>query len=164
MRFRPLGEHDRIVIKHRGIDVYGLPILPTGASNCAVWTGTDGFYTTQDLTEAKTYLDAGGELEIRFVAGVGAGQAVKITDITESDGTYAVVLDEEVMGAASTLKSEFIINNWKVIGTITSDSNSEGFKEFPVAESSKWHQFKIELRGSNTTVEDFRPIYKTQEE
>lgn len=163
IRFRPLGQNDKIVIKHRGIDVYGLPILPTNTGNCAIWTGTKEFYTTQDVSEAKTYLDNNGELEIKFVAGVGAGQAVKITSITENDGTYAVVLDEEVIGAASTLKSEFVINNWKVIGTITSDHNAQGFAEFSVGESCKWHQFKIELRGYNTTIEDFRPIYVTQE-
>lgn len=164
VRFRPLGEDDRIVVKHRNIDVYGLPILPTSATNCANWTGTTEFYTTQDLSEAKTYLESDGDLEIKFVAGVGAGQSVKITDINEADGIYAVVLEESVIGAASTLKSEFVINNWSVVGTIDNTYNTNGFAEFPVAKASKWHQFKLELRGYTTTVEDFKVINKTQEE
>lgn len=160
VRYAPLGENDTIRVKVRTEDVYGLPISSPNIKDTdyASWTSSTEFDTTTDLSVAKTYLDAGGELEIEFVAGVGAGQCVKITDIDEDSGTYSVILEEEVIGASSGLRSYFSIWNWKYIGTIDNSQNSIGYKEFPIALTSKFIQAKIELIGSNIKIEQFEIV------
>lgn len=158
VRFRPLKTNDSIIIKYRTRDVVGLPVLsPNGAATDeAIWTSPSEFYTTTDLSEAKTYLDAGGELECELLAGAGGGQLVKVTSIENSGSTYNLVLAEEVVGAASTLKSYFQIMNWEVKRTITStDSDHDsGVAEIPIGGASKFIQFKVEMRGSDVTIEE----------
>src|SRR5690606_15280130 len=68
IRYRPLKLTDSIIVKQRNKDVIGLPTL--SQSDGANWTGRDEFYTTDDLSEAKTYLDSGKDLEIEFISGV----------------------------------------------------------------------------------------------
>jgi len=85
---------------------------------------------------------------------------VKVSSIGASDGTNtSVVLAEEVLGASSALKAEFIIHNWEVKRTITSSDTSP--VEIPIGGLSSWVQFKVELRGSDTTVEEFNFINAT---
>jgi len=158
VKFRPLKTDDKIIVKYRERDYLGLPITSSG--NSANWTSPSEFYTTQDLSEAKTYLDAGGELECEFLSGAGGGVMVKVSSIGASDGTNtSVVLAEEVLGASSALKAEFIIHNWEVKRTITSSDTSP--VEIPIGGLSSWVQFKVELRGSDTTVEEFNFINAT---
>jgi len=156
VKFRPLDTNDKIVVKVKDRDVFGLPVVsPNGATTDElVWTSPNEGYTTSDLSEAKDYFDDGGELEMEFTGGAGAGQMVKISEINESGGTYSLVLAEDVIGASGTLKSYFIIDNWRTLTTITSDSNDEGQVSVPVDSAGKFVQFKIELRGYNTTIEE----------
>jgi hypothetical protein len=161
VKFRPLKTTDSIIVKYRDRDVVGLPVTSSGDE--AIWTSPSEFYTVQDLSEAKTYLDAGGELECEFVSGAGGGVMVKVTSISTDNTTYSVVLAEEVLGATSTLKSEFIIHNWKVLRTITStDSDHDsGVTLIPIGGSSKFSQFKVEMRGSDVTIEELGFINNT---
>lgn len=153
VKFRPLKSTDSILVKYRNKNLLGLPTV--SGSFEAIWTGADDFYTTQDLSEAKTYVDRGDILEIKFTAGVGAGQAVKILSIDESGGTYNLVLEEDVLGAGSGLKSEYIITNWEVLRTITNDDNDDGFVEVTIDKGvSKFGQFQLELRGSEIAIEE----------
>lgn len=153
VKFRPLKTTDSIIVKYRERDIIGLPVTSSGDE--ATWTSPSEFYTVQDLSEAKTYLDAGGKLECELINGAGGGTMVQITSIDTDGTTYTVVLDEEVLGAASTLKAEFIIHNWKVIKTITSGTveNSRGYAEIAQRLTSKWIQYKIEMRGSDIAIE-----------
>ena len=167
VKFRPLKTDDKIIVKYRDRDIVGLPVTSSKTGTIAGeanWTSPSGFYTLRDISEAKTYLDAGGELECEFVSGAGGGVMVKVTSISASDGTNAsVVLAEEVLGASSTLKSEFIIHNWEVLRTITNSDadHAEGVAKIPIGGASKFIQLKIELRGSDTTVEELGFINAT---
>lgn len=164
VKFHALKDTDSIVVKVKDRDVVGLPVsAPANAvgSDEFIWTGTQTGYTGCDLSEAKTYLDAGGELEIEFTAGAGAGQAVKIVSIDEEDGTYSLALNEEVVGAASTRESFYIINNWRTIGTITLADNVEGYRKMPVGSHGPFTQYKVELRGSGVTIVDMFPVNAT---
>lgn len=154
LKFRPLKTGDKIVVKYRNRDVLGLPVSSSGDE--ATWTDSDSFTTAQDLSEAKTYLDAGHELECEFVSGVGGGQMVKVSSITVSGTTYTVNLAESPVGVAQGLKSEFIIDNWEVKHTFTSADTSP--VEVTIGGSASWSQFKIELRGVETTIEELQFI------
>jgi hypothetical protein len=160
IKFRPLKSADSIVVKYRNKDVDGLPVISFGSAasaKAATWTSDKDFYTAQDLSEAKTYLASGGELECEFIAGVGGGQMVKVDSISTDDNiTYSVVVAESVLGASAGLKSEFIINNWEVKRTITSSDISP--VGIPIGGIASWSQFKIELRGSETTIEELKII------
>lgn len=167
VKFRPLKTNDKIIVKVKDRDVEGLPVSSpnSAATDYLTWTSNREGYTTTDLSQAKAYLDAGlgRELEMEFVSGAGAGQMVKIEDIDESSGTYALVLAEDVVGAASGRLSHFIIDNWKVKHTITSSANEKGYVSVPLQSSRKFVQCKVELRGYETTIEEFSIIDATKE-
>ena len=76
-----------------------------------------------------------------------------MSSITFSDPTYTVNLAESVQGAASGKLSDVVIENWRLLGSITSD-DTDGVKSFNVDTASPWVKFKVELRGSETTVEE----------
>lgn len=164
IKYRPLDTHDKIIVKCKTKDYVGIPVtsIVYGSTTPANWTSPNEFYTETDLSEAKTALDAGEEMEIDLLSGAGAGQMSKVTSIDYDSGTYAIVLEDEIFGASSGLQSEFIIDNWKVCGIIDSDTETEGVSEIPVARSGKAPQFKIELRGVGTAVEDIQIINNTQ--
>jgi hypothetical protein len=161
LKFRPLDDNDSFIVKFRGKEVIGLPVSSSGLS--ATWTGANEFYTLQNLAAAKTYLDAGGDIECEIVAGAGGGVMSQVSSIVEEDGTYAVVLADNVLGVSAGLKSEFIMNNWKVFETITSETKtaSDGFAEVPVSSPGKFTQFKVELRG-NPCLEEMQIITTSQ--
>ena len=152
VKFRPLKSNDSIIVKQKTRDVEGLPIYSSNKQ--ADWLGQNIFKTTQDLSEAQTLFDNGEDLEVEFIAGAGAGVLVKVSAINSSSGTYSVELEEDVLGASSGLKSEFIIDNWKLLETITSTDNDAGYKSVKPMNAHKWAQFKIELRGSDVTIEE----------
>lgn len=155
IKYRPLRTNDQIVVKIKTEDLLGLPTSSPNrvSADYLTWTSNDECYTSSDLSLAKTYFDAGKELELELVSGVGAGQMVKINNIETSGGVYSLELEDEVIGASSGLKSHFVIDNWRTLEVIT-DENQTGFAEIPVSGASKFSQFKVELRGWETTIED----------
>lgn len=159
LKFRPLKTTDSIVVSARNEDIVGLPVSSSGSE--ANWTSPTEFYTTQDLSEAKTYFDAGGKLEVELISGAGAGQSVVVSDIDTDNTTYNLVLEEEVVGASSGVKSEFFIMNWGRVKTITSSDKSP--VEFPLGGSASWEQFKVELRGSDVAIEEVQYVNPVQQ-
>lgn len=163
-KFRPLKSGDKILVKYKNKDLIGLPVstpqFRTSSYNQCNWTGANSFYTTADLTDAKTAFDDGEQLECEIIAGAGAGSMVKIIDLTESDGTYVVTLEENVDGAAAGRYCDIIIDNWTLIGSITS-TDTNGYKQLSVAKNAPWTKFKIELRGTDTTIEESQFINKS---
>lgn len=152
IRYRPLKTGDAIIVKVRTENVDGLPVsVPSALDTEMTWTSDREFYTTADLSEAKTYIDAGGSLECEITSGAGGGQMSQVSEINYDSGTYSIVLEDSIIGASSGRLSTFIIDNWKVCDTI--DENGQGYKEVPIATTSKWVQFKFELRGDRTTIE-----------
>lgn len=157
IKFKPLGDNDSIVVKSRYEDVIGIPVATLTS---ATWDGTNTLHATHDFSEAKTYFDAGGELELEIVSGAGAGTISKITDIGSGSGVYSFSLEDNVLGAASTLSCHFVINNFAHATTITSANNNDGYVLVPINTTGKFIQFKIELRGSDVTIEEMNFINK----
>lgn len=166
IKHRILKEGDSIVVKARNKSIVGLPVTSpqVNASDEATWADFNVFTTGSDLSDAKTALDNGNELELEIVAGAGAGTLVKITSITESFGTYTVTLAEDVIGTSLGLKSHFIIDHWQVLKTLDSNSttNSEGYGQIPIGKAGSWIQFKIELRGVEVAIEELQIISTPQ--
>lgn len=160
IKHSPLDIDDKIILKSKVKNFHEIPkTSPTGATELA-WTSSTTATTTTDINEVKTAFDAGEEMEIELTAGLGGGQLIKITNITESNGTYTLTFEEEVIGYSAGLSSYFAIDNWKVCGEINYDNQTEGVMEIPVAENGKAPQFKIELRGVGTAIEDIQIINK----
>lgn len=155
IKHRLLDTHDSIRVKVKSRQLLGLPVTtPQTNSASLTWTSNDEGYTTANLSAVKDAFDAGTEIECEFITGVGAGQIVRVESIEVSGTTYTIVFDEEVVGASAGLKSYFVMDNWRTIGTITSSNqNAEGIYTMPVGDASKWVQFKIELHGVGTCIE-----------
>lgn len=158
--YRPLKTGDKIIYKYKDQELEGLPVSScqarTTALNRCSWTGADAFSTTMDLADAKTAFDAGHELECEVIAGAGAGTLTKIDDISYSAGTYSVQLEEDVDGAAASRYCDVIIDNWRVITTITSSSRTEKnlFQHGDIGAKSAWFKIKGELRGTDVAIFD----------
>ena len=152
VRYRPLGTNDKILVKTRNEDIHGMPI--SNAGYIATWTGENQLYTSKDLGSAKDYFDAGGTIEMHIIAGVGAGVRVRVTDITESAGTYGLTLEEDVFGVVAGNACYFQLGNWETVRTITSADDS-GYVEVSLdTRPSKFVQIQLELRGDGVTIED----------
>ena len=155
VKHRQLKTNDSIIVKIKTRDYLGMPVsTPTPDSLIATWSSSTVFSTGADLSEAKTIFEAGEELELELTSGVGAGQLVKITDLTGSAGAYTVTVADTIVGASSNLKSNFIIDNWTVCASIDSSNQSpDGVFEVLVGKNSRSPQFKVELRGNLTSIE-----------
>lgn len=152
VRYRPLGNNDAILVKVRTEDVYGLPISNTGY--IATWTGQRDLYTSQNLSAAKDYFDAGGTIEMHIIAGSGAGVRSRVTAITEESGTYALTVEDTMFGVIAGEKCYFQLSNWETVRTITS-ADDAGYVQVTLdAQPSKFVQIQLELRGDGVTIED----------
>lgn len=163
IKYRPLSNTDSITIKMKDSEIYGIPVsTPQKNSIRCQWTNSTTFTTTADLSEVYTYLtDASKECECEIISGAGAGQMSQISSILFSGGTYTVTLQDTLEGVTATYYCDILINNWKYLGQITA-SDMKGWKEFPIATSSKWVKFKTILRGVGTTIEEQTFISKAQ--
>lgn len=170
LKYRPLDTNDKIVLKYKDMDILGLPTSTpqwTSATSCT-WASDTTLTTTADLSEVESYInDNGGECEVEIISGAGAGQLAQIDTITENAGTYTITLSESIDGAANTYVCDISIDNWKLLKTkedvaMVTSSDTLGYKEFPIATSSKWILLKTELRGSETCVEELELVNSTQ--
>lgn len=161
VKYRTLKTDDSIVVKVKDKDLVGLPVSTPQATastvNQCAWTSTTVFTSTANLSDAKTAYDAGYELECEVVAGAAAGTLTKISSITESGGTYTVTLASAPDGAAASRYCDVVIENWRVLGTITS-ADVDGYKPFNIDSTAPWFKFKVEIIGYDTAVEQVQPI------
>jgi hypothetical protein len=164
IKHRPLKLNDKIIIKVKTKEYLGLPTSSVMSPNnkTANWTALNVFTTITDLSEAMSALNNGEEMEIEFLSGVGAGQLSKITDITYNTGTYTVTTEDDIVGASSGLKSNFIIDNWKVCDIIDYNNQTFGLKEISIADVGKSPQIKVELQGYETAIEEINIITNPQ--
>lgn len=153
----PLGTLDSIVVKAKTEKVRGLPVTTPQGSRTCTWTSSTVFTTTADISAAKTYLDAGGSLEVEITSGAGAGTFVQVASITESSGTYTVTVDEAVVGAASGRYSDVVIDNWLELDTFTS-ATDKGWFHCALTRQGKEVKYSLELRGVGTTVEEVQAL------
>jgi hypothetical protein len=160
IKYKELKDSDSIIIKHKSKDVIGLPVSIFQRGLTFNWTSSTTGTTTADLSEAYTYMqDSNNSCEMEIIHGAGAGQMPQISSIEYSGGTYTITLSEAVEGVSSGNQCGIIIDNWKVFRTITS-ADSNGWVQIPIARTSKWHKFKVELRGVKTTIEELQVVNK----
>jgi len=155
IKHEPLDLSDSIIVKAKRVDLFNIPTTsPNGTNGSIAWTSSTVATTDSDLSEAKTAFDAGFNLELELTAGVGAGQMVKITNLTGTTGAYTITVEDEVIGASSGLRSHFIIENWEYFDSVTYSTQKEGVFEVSIARESSAIQFKIELRGYKTSISE----------
>lgn len=114
------------------------------------WTSTTTFTTTDaDIANLTT----GDEVEVFL--GVGAGRTFHVVSVSDpSGGTYTVTIDEVNTGATST--GQIFMENWTKAGTMSGLAAKK--KDFRVAKYNKWVQFKVEVRGSETSPEIYEML------
>jgi hypothetical protein len=159
VKYKPLDVDDKIIVKVKNKDILNIPYgspqyVSQSASGEATWSSEYVFTTTGNLADVKTAFDAGEEMELELIAGAGSGQIIKITNITESSGTYTVQTEEFAVGATIGSKSYFIIDNWKVCGSADHTSQSDGILEVAISKTGKSPEVKVEMRGYNVTIQD----------
>ncbi len=161
VKYRPLKDGDKIVLKYKNKDVLGLPVTSGQRGKSCSWTGTRIFTTTADLSAVQTYLDADdeNECECEIIEGAAAGQMSQIESITYLAGTYTVTLEDDLDGATSGNSCNVIIDSWHILMTADGESeltvlNTKGWAEFPLAKEAKWHKVKTILYGVETCIEE----------
>ena len=136
---------DRIVVKYRTSVSFAPVIRSDGTiTPCAIaWTDTDTFTTITSIPTAAV----GDEVEI--LVGKGAGATAHISVISFSSPTYTIDLDEAIPSASGNAKA--IIVKWTKLGAISSQTIAEQL--YSIAKRNAWIQFKIELRGTESSPE-----------
>jgi len=136
---------DRIIVKYRN-DKNSNLYHTTGyvKANDITWTSTTTFTSTQAMF---AYAAVGQEVEI--IVGKGAGATAHISAVSYSDPTYTVTLDEAIPGASGDADARLM--NWTKLGAISSQTVANQL--YKIAKRSKWIQFKIELRGTESSPE-----------
>lgn len=159
IRHHPLKTGDKIIIKEKSRELTGLPVSTVQGNRRVTWVSTTEFYTTANLSAVKTAFDASKDIECEILSGAGAGTMEQVTAITEEDGTYAVTLANAVKGASSTRVSEVQFDNFKVFTTITTDNEKEDcIIRIPIGTHGSWSMFKVELQGTDITIEEARAV------
>lgn len=163
IKFRPLGDDDKIIIKYKASSRKGIPFASksgnTSTDSIGTWTSTSVFTTTVDMSDVI----AGDEIEV--TGGVGSGHLAQISTITENAGTYTVTLSEAFPFAVANDQMYFQVDNFTILDTITSTSKNadDCFAEIPILgikNRSTFVQFKIELRGIATTISEMQVFHK----
>ena len=150
LKFKPLGAEDKIIIKYKVLDKYGIPFssLVGNSSNwIATWTDTDTFTTTADMSLASV----GDEIEI--IAGVGAGVLSHISSLSYNAGTWTVNLTEGYPFAVSGDVFYFNVDNWTYFDSID-NSNTSNYYVKSLGVNGKFIAIKVELRGVGTMIEE----------
>lgn len=126
---------EKIVFKYRTSTNTNYPQY-----NGITWTGATTFTTTDT---SFTNVSVGDEIEV--VDGYGAGKLAHVTNISYSNPTYTVTIDESI--GSNTETSDVRVDNWTKLTTEYDDTSGE-YKEIAVGVSAPWIQFKVSLIGS----------------
>lgn len=159
---RPLKTGERIIVKSKSIDILGLPVTTPQDSVSCTWSSDNALYTSADLSEVEDFINnKNGECELEIISGAGAGQMSQIESINVQNGVYAITLKDTIEGAASTRVCDIIVENYKLLTTITNANNDTGFTEIPLDTSAKWMKFKFILEGSDVAIEEIQLVNDT---
>lgn len=143
---------DKVVIKYRTSERFGLPPPVINATTgFATWTNATTFTVN---TAGKDVRSARVGDEVEFIRGAAAGYSAHITAIDDSTSTWTITLDESIPDIAASDTSDFYVQNWTKLATITNDSRDipDSFADVPVGATGSWIQFKIELRGRDVSI------------
>lgn len=143
---------DKIVVKYRLKKRFGLPTPSRQTSSGLATWSSNKVVAVDDTDKHVRQAQVGDEIEV--ISGGGSGRTAHIVSIREASATVReFTLDEPIEGVISAQKSEIQIDNWTKLGTIT-NSNTDGFQEFPIGTVGKQIEFKIEMRGVGVKVEE----------
>ena len=145
---------DKIVVKYRIKDTELVKIRyedGVTVGSIITWTASNTFTTTD-----TQYADVLVGDEVEVVQGAGSGYLLHISSITETGGTYTVVLDESVKNIVATNTGRAVVSRWTLAKVLdgTTPQNEDGYSEISIGKNSKSIQFKIELRGEDVEIEE----------
>jgi hypothetical protein len=149
LKYFPLKNDDKIIIKYRTIDD-GLNFINFSNRWGITWTSQNTFTTTE--TE---WVNAVVGDEIEVLQGAGAGLLAHITSITVNTGTYTVTIDENFDNYLTGDIGIAVFRNWTKFLTLTS-SDTDGFIERQLDVQGKFIQIKVELRGQGVKIEEIK--------
>lgn len=152
-----LDTDDSLVVKYRTSSDATYPINISDAT----WTGVNENQFTSDdadLSYVKTRFDAGYEDEIEILAGQSAGRLAHITDVTYSNPTYTITIDEEI-GVDGEL-SYIRFDNWQKVPKTMVSTDGEMMR-FGIGKVGTFAQFKIALSGKAGRPEIREILIKT---
>lgn len=129
---------DRILVKYRLNRSNSLP-----AEANVTWTSTTVF-TTTDADFAN--IVAGDEITV--IRGNGAGCTAHIVTNTENAGTYTVTIADPVLGVSNGNTGRILVDNWKALATISSQSVDYHDFMFSFVEDSFKIWIKLEFRNA----------------
>lgn len=139
-----LASTDMVIVKYRTEDV-----SPTEAT--ITWTSATTCTTTTNVSAFENF-------EMEVLNGKGAGKCSKITDVSESEGTYTITLQESFTGATSgTAIARF--QYWIEAAKFTSQ-NEQVFSA-PIMTTSPWIQLKVAVQA--TGVDEINDMILTSE-
>ncbi len=143
------SELNKIIIKYRTYDDMRQYI------NTADWDMTWTSTTTFTSTETG-WIDAVVGNEVEILEGAGGGLLAHITNISINAGTYTITLDDSYDNYTSGDIGKAIFRNWIKWKTIVyGDSNAnQYFLSDQLGVDGKFVEFKIELRGVQTRIEE----------
>lgn len=149
---------DKIVAKYKVLEKEFLPELMSPPLQVIgiTWVDTSSFTATYTRWQDASIGD-----EVEIVAGSGAGYTGHITTINNASGTYSVTIDEIIPHITAGDTSYVVVDNWSKLETLTMNE-TDGHKESSINQSSKWVQFKIEIRGDGVQLEELQLINETQ--
>lgn len=156
-KFKDLNISSRkIIIKYRTKHRWGMPGRRDFDNGKATWVDSTSF-TINPKTYDVYSLEVGDEVE--FLDGGAGGYTAHITDISEDSATqWTITIDETMPDVTASDTSEVLFDNWTKYMTISTADDAAaaaaGFKkaalggeEEDTANSAKWVEVKVELRG-----------------
>ena len=151
--------NDKIIIKYRNSTKENYPLV---VSSNMTWVTSTSFTSSFDWSQTSI-----GD-EIEFTSGRGAGCRVHLVSKTNNAGTWTVVVDEAIPGVVANDVSKFaFVDNWIKDSTIDYKhvfNNNRFAKNTQSCVSSKWIQYRVELRGvSEPYLEELQAITSVQQ-
>lgn len=163
---RFVDSSNRIVVKARVVDPKLLASGDLGATSSRMVVEKSGTWTTTTTftSVVPTGVAVGDEVEV--MSGNGAGCLAHITvlsAIPDNSATITVTVDDAIpsLNASGSRGALFRFDNWVKLGTISSTTIGSQKLNMPSAQHGEFVQFKIELRGFETEVDEIIPILKT---
>lgn len=148
---------DMVVAKYRSTEDVNMPLICTEVATAATWTSSNTFTTTYDLSTAQV------GYEIEFIKGAASGYTAHITALSLNAGTWTVTVDETIKNISVSDTSYFVVDNWLKLSPIINSTSDKNYTEFSIGQSSKWVQFKVELRGMGVAIEEMELINSTHQ-
>lgn len=152
---------DKIVFKYKDKVRQNVP-FGTGQIQ-VTWSSDTVFTVSQSTIPQWDYAQVGDEVTI--ASGNGAGSTAHIVTNELSGGTYTVTLDEAITGVAASDKAIVLVDNWIKIDVEITNSDTMGYKDIPIPQSSPttWIKVKAEIRGEGVVIEELQFSASTQQ-